>query len=389
MAALVDMVQAKLSAVSSALPLPVRRNLAMTAAWLVIINIFALLAFNRLNLAPDTAFEWMTPTAIGPVQQSWDLIALHSRWDSYWYLDIAQNGYYLRGPEDIANVVFFPLYPLLMRLVAPVAGGNLVLAGWMLSSLFLLLAVALLTRLCQQFHPDIDPHLPVAFLLVHPTAFFLNAVYSESLFLFLSLATVFWALRRNFMIASLWAALASATRVAGVFLFVVLLVEFIQANGWRALLTRRVWPLALAPLGALAFFLYHWAAFGDFFLYLKVQTFFGRDFSVDANALFIRNNPDLANTLLDFAYTGLAILFGIIALWRVRLSYGLYMLISLSIALSTGSFLAISRYSMVLFPIFIIGAGIRSPVGRSAWLFGSTLLLALDTIRFVNHYWTS
>jgi hypothetical protein len=142
-------------------------------------------------------------------------------------------------------------------------------------------------------------------------------------------------------------------------------------------------------LGALAFFLYHWAAFGDFFLYLKVQTFFGRDFSVDANALFIRNNPDLANTLLDFAYTGLAILFGIIALWRVRLSYGLYMLISLSIALSTGSFLAISRYSMVLFPIFIIGAGIRSPVGRSAWLFGSTLLLALDTIRFVNHYWTS
>ncbi|MCK7513278.1 MAG: hypothetical protein MZV70_60775 [Desulfobacterales bacterium] len=31
-----------------------------------------------------------------------------------------------------------------------------------------------------------------------------------------------------------------------------------RANGWRALLTPASWPLALAPLGALAFCLYHW-----------------------------------------------------------------------------------------------------------------------------------
>jgi hypothetical protein len=65
------------------------------------------------------------------------------------------------------------------------------------------------------------------------------------------------------------------------------------------------------------------------------------------------------------------------------------MLVSLGIALSSGSVLGIARYSMVLFPIYFIAAGIRSPVGRSAWLLGSTLLLALDIIRFVNHYWTS
>ncbi|MCK7467947.1 MAG: hypothetical protein MZU91_07355 [Desulfosudis oleivorans] len=34
--------------------------LALAAAWLVIVNLFALMAFNRLNLAPDTAFEWMS-----------------------------------------------------------------------------------------------------------------------------------------------------------------------------------------------------------------------------------------------------------------------------------------------------------------------------------------
>jgi hypothetical protein len=389
MTAVFDMVHAKWTAVASALTPPMRRSMAMAALWLVIVNLFALLAFNRLNLAPDTAFEWMSPASVRPVQQNWDLIELHNRWDSYWFLDIAQNGYYLRGERDISDVVFFPLYPLLVRLAGPVAGGDLVLAGWMLSSLFLVLAVAMLTRLSQEFHPDIDPTLPAAFLLAYPAAFFLNAVYSESLFLFLSLATVFGALRRNFMIASVWAALASATRVAGVFLFVVLFVEFVQANGWRAVLTRRVWPLTLAPLGALAFCTYHWIAFGDFFLYFKVQRFFGRDFEMKVSDFLIRNNPDMANTVLDLAYTAMAILLGVIALRRLRLSYGVYMLVSLGIALSSGSVLGIARYSMVLFPIYFIAAGIRSPVGRGAWLLGSTLLLALDIIRFVNHYWTS
>jgi Ca2+/H+ antiporter len=63
------------------------------------------------------------------------------------------------------------------------------------------------------------------------------------------------------------------------------------------------------------------------------------------------------------------------------------MLVSLAVALASGSNLGVARYSMVLFPIYFIVAGIRSSVGRSAWLFGSTLLLALNIICFVNHYW--
>ena len=364
-----------------------RRSLALVAAWLIIINIFALLALNRLNVAPDTALEWMSPSIYKP-EQSWNIINLHNRWDAYWFLDIAQNGYYLRGERDLANVVYFPLYPLLMLAVKPLAGGNLVLAGWIVSSVFLALSVLVLTRLTQEFHPDIDdPLLPVAFLLVYPTAFYLNAVYSESLFLFLSLAMVFCALRRNFLLAGVWAALASATRIAGLFLFILLITEFIQAYGWRALLTRRAWPLALAPAGAIAFFVYHWIAFGDFFLYLKIEKNFGRGFKPDSAFFDIRNNPDLVHTVLEIGYTVIAIILGLIALMRFRLSYGLYMLVSLGIALSTGTTLGIQRYYMVMFPVYFIGASIRSTVGRFAWLFGSALLLALNAIRFVNHYW--
>jgi hypothetical protein len=366
---------------------PVQRSLAMTAWWLVLVNIFALIAFNRLNLLPDLAFTWMADI-VDPAKHSWNLINLHNRWDSYWYLDIAQNGYYLRGPT-ISNVVFFPLYPLLIRYTAPLFGGDLVLTGWILSSLFLFLAAILLTRLVQEFHPHIEPSLPTAFLLVHPAAFFLNAVYSESLFLTLSLAAVLWARRRNFLIASLCVALASATRVIGVFLAVILLIEFVHAHGWRGLLTRRVWPLLLSPLGILAFFLFHWVTFGDFFLYLHVQTFFGRDFSVDLEELAIQGNPDLANNIIDYGHTVLAVLLGLITLCRVRFSYGIYMLLALIVPLSTGSTLGIARYSMVLFPMYLIAASLPSPVHRGAWLFGSALFLALDIIRFAHHYWVS
>lgn len=359
----------------------------MTAWWLVLVNIFALIAFNRLNLAPDLAFTWMADI-VDPAQQSWNLINLHNRWDSYWYLDIAQNGYYLRGPT-VSNVVFFPLYPLLMRYTAPLFGGDMVLTGWILSCVFLFLAVILLTRLVQEFHAHIEPSLPTAFLLVHPAAFFLNAVYSESLFLTLSLAAVLWARRRNFLVASLCVALASATRVIGVFLAVILLIEFVHTYGWRGLFSRKVWPLMLSPLGILAFFLFHWITFGDFFLYLHAQTFFGRNFSVDFEELAIQTNPDLANMIIEFGHTALAVLLGLITLCRVRFSYGIYMLLALAIPLSTGSTLGIPRYSMVLFPMYLIAASLPSPVHRGAWLFGSALFLALDIIRFTHHYWVS
>jgi Mannosyltransferase (PIG-V) len=366
---------------------PVRQSVAMTAWWLVVVNVFALIAFNRLNLAPDTAFPWMAGI-IDPAKHSWDLINLHNRWDSYWYLDIAEHGYYTRGPT-ISNVVFFPLYPLLMRLAAPLFGGDLVLAGWMVSCFFLFMAVILLTRLVQEFHPQITPSLPTAFLLVHPAAFFLNAVYSESLFLTLALATVLWARRGNFLAASLCVMLASASRVAGLFLVVVVGIEFLQTHGWRGLFTRRVLPLMLAPMGIIGFFLFHWAKFGDFFLYLKVQRYWGRDFAADLEELVVRTSPDLANTLIDFGHAGLAVLLALIALWRLRFSYGAYMLVSLAIPLSTGTTLGLPRYSMVLFPIYLIAAGMQSPVHRGAWLLASALFLALDIIRFTSHYWVS
>src|SRR3989339_937535 len=115
----------------------VRRSAAMVVIWLLIVNGFALVPFNRLNLPPDTAFRCIARAGITPPAQSWEIVDIHNRWDSYWYLDIVKEGYYLRGEKGIANVVFFPLYPFLIRVTAPLANGNPVLSGWMVSCFFL------------------------------------------------------------------------------------------------------------------------------------------------------------------------------------------------------------------------------------------------------------
>jgi hypothetical protein len=310
-----------------------QRSLGLVAAWLVIVNIFALLALNRLNLTPDTALDWMSPETYKPVQ-NWNIIDLHNRWDSFWYLNIATNGYQLWGENNQSNVVFFPLYPMLLAALKPFCGGNPVLAGWMVSSFFLVLSAVTLTRLTKEFHPDIsDPLLPTTFMLVYPTAFYLNAVYSESLFLFFSLAAVLCTLRKNFAMGALWVALAS----------------FSFTSKFKRLLGVVSTQISI-------------------FLICAIMLIW-----------FIPS--------LRFFFTVGAIALGIIAMVRLKISYGLYMLTSLGIALSSGTTLGISRYSMVLFPIYLIAGTVRSFVGRMAWWLGSTLLLALNIIRFVNHYW--
>lgn len=363
------------------------RNVLLVCIWLVVVNGYALLALNRLNVTADSAFPWINPK-IFKTEHQWDLITLHAKWDSYWFLDVAKNGYYMRGENEFANVVFFPLYPLCVRWVGAIIGGDLILAGWIVSSLCLLAGVALLTRLVQRFHPDIDPLWPTVFLLIFPTAFFLNAVYSEAMFLMLSIAMFYFAFQRRFWMAACCAALASATRMAGVFLIFPLLVEFIQANGWKALFSRMVLPLGIAPAGALAFFLYHYFKFGDFLLYLKVERWWGRDFSGDIDDLDqIVTHSGITNWILEWGFTIFGFAAALAVLWKLRRSYGIYMLVSMAIAFASGGTFGIGRYSMVLFPTYLLAASIESVPAKSAWIFTSTLFLALNTLLFIHTYW--
>jgi hypothetical protein len=135
------------------------------------------------------------------------------RWDTEWYVGIAQHGYVRYG-----STAFLPLYPLLMRGLAPLAGGHLV-AGLLLSTVAAFFVFLGLYVLSERLDPGrrLGPYvLLVAALL--PTSFFFMAAYTESLFLALALWAVLAALAGRWGCMALLGGLAALTRQQGALL---------------------------------------------------------------------------------------------------------------------------------------------------------------------------
>ena len=148
----------------------------------------------------------------------WDTARLHdlgyftdvwARWDSDFFLRIAQNGY------DDASAAFHPLYPALIAALGRVFFGHYVLAGLVISLLCCLGSFVLLHSLAEKHLGAEGAVRSVLYLAVFPMALFLQAVYSESLFLLLVLGAFALAERNRFAGAGLVAGLAILTRAAG------------------------------------------------------------------------------------------------------------------------------------------------------------------------------
>jgi len=354
--------------------------------WVVIINLFAVFALNRFNLESDTAYSWLNESHFSKVQQ-WNPVPLHSRWDSFWYLDIAQNGYIFKGSGQLSNIVFFPLYPILMRIVSFFLDGNFILAGWILSMIFLFLALLYFSKIVKEFHKEINPQLPLLFLLIFPTAFFLNTIYAESLFLFLSLASFYYALKKNFVLAGIFGLFSALARITGILLFIPLMWEYFQDLKPRHFLNKNFFSIFLVPFGTFIFFIFHYFKFGDLFLFLKIESAWGRTFSFNASHFSLFSHPAIVNLFIDILFVIFAIVTTYFVFKKLRVSYGLYMLATLFVALSTGTFMSIGRYILVLFPIYILMASLKNQYQQLVFAFPSVLLLAMNIILFVNNYW--
>jgi hypothetical protein len=293
-----------------------------------------------------------------------------ARWDTAFYHSIATAGYrWDPGVFQHDNIVFFPLYPLLMR-----AGGMLVgsplLAGLIISLVSFAGAVALLHRLAALELGESYAMPVVALLSAYPFALFFSAVYTESLFL---LATVgaFYAMRRGRLALVAVAGIAAGlTRPNGWWLSLPLLwmaattvpsregaSEGARSAAWR----RHALLAAMAPIvGAAVFSLYTLAAFGDALAWIHGQAawgfpLLGRRAAPDP----IRTGPDtLVHYTEVLAWTGNieAFLIATAAIRpitrRLGVPYGLWIVVNIFPPLAAHLFISIGRFTSVLFPMF-------------------------------------
>jgi hypothetical protein len=208
------------------------------------------------------------------------LLAPAARWDAAWYLLIARSGYGPNlGSATTARSAFYPLYPLAVRTVsafspAPVVAALLVSLLSLGAALYLLhrltalevqagaiLKGARLQAVGAGDRPREVARLAVLIVAFSPMAFFFSAVYSESLYLALSIAVFWFARRGRWALVGAFGALAGATRPTGVLLLIPALLLYLygpreemepalppdRPHGFRL---RR--PLSLAGVGSLA-----------------------------------------------------------------------------------------------------------------------------------------
>ncbi len=151
--------------------------------------------------SPIRPYHEMTPVVEGTA--AW-LLGVWQRFDVIHYTRIATFGYH-----DVQLTVFYPLFPLLIKLAAPLVGGHVLLAALVVSNIACLLALIVFYRLLadEQFEAGASRR-ALMYLLVFPAGFFLLVPYTESLFLLLSLLCFREARRGRWA----WAALAGLDR---------------------------------------------------------------------------------------------------------------------------------------------------------------------------------
>jgi hypothetical protein len=332
------------------------------------------------------------------------LLAPFARWDSVWYLAIAHNGY----GHTVANTAFFPLYPLVTSIVGDVAGSD-VLAGVIISIGAFAAALVLLHRLASLDLDREQADLTLMLLAFCPMAYFFSAVYSESLYLLLSVACVLSARRGRWAAAGVLGGLAAASRNSGVMLAVPIVLLFLYGpradrpqpsaswakgglQGWRRLLPRHpltpafLWVF-LIPIGLAAYIVYLATTTGDGLAPFHAQSVWFRQFAGPFGGVwtgavaawdglrqllhgpppplyFTKAGGDPlmvgGQNLMLFAFLILVIAATIGVFRTLPFAYGAYVVASLALPLSypvvPQPLASLPRYEVVLFPVFMWGA---------------------------------
>jgi Mannosyltransferase (PIG-V) len=354
-----------------------------------------------------------------PNADRWDTSRLHdlgyatdvwARWDSDFFLRIAQNGY------DDASAAFHPLYPAAVAGLGRVFAGHYILAGLVVSLLAGAASFVLLYQLAERRLGADGGRRSVLYLALFPMALFFQAVYSESLFLFFVLAAFVLAERNSFAAAGLVTGLAILTRAAGLALLPALAIL-----AWRNRdRVRALGGLALAIPVAAIYPLVLWQQLDDPFAFTDAQDRWHRHFSragpfgglwdglvagwhgleqfvvghgthvagVSARHAAAENLQAAVFLLLFLALT-------VVAWRRFGAPYGLYAAVSLAIPLSYPSsrwpLLSLPRFGLVIFPFFLALAALTNgrPRAHAAVVGCSATFLGIAVAQWALWQWVA
>lgn len=323
--------------------------------------------FACLVLYPDS----------GPDAALW----IWKRWDALHYVNLAELGYsgYMEDGKHLF-LVFFPLYPWLMRLVSALT-GNTMATGLLISFLCYAGGCVYLYKLTAWELDRRAARRAVLFLSVFPYAFFFGGIMTESLFLLTTAAGLWYIRRHRWWLAGAIGILAAMTRMHGILLVGAAAAELVENRGgfdWKEI-GRRLPALLLPVLGTLVYLLLNWQVAGDPFAFTVMQEHWSQGFCWISDTLWyvlqnalsypteaVRYQLWLPTILLFPVFFALAVY----ARKRFRSMYTLYGFVYLVLNYSLSWLLSAGRYLSCALPFFLFAAALTE---RRRWL---TILIA-------------
>jgi hypothetical protein len=356
------------------------------------------------------------------------LVAPAARWDSAWYLEVSTH-FYANTPHYLGLQAqnFFPLYPLLIH-IATWVFRTPVVAGLVVSMVSMVIALVLLYRLTELELGAGAAKTVVWLMALFPMSLFMSAVYTESLFLMLTIGCIYAARTERWLIAGICGGLAAATRSNGLLLLVPLAIMFLYGprarprqlsspGGWRPRyrLSPEILSLGLVPLGTGLYMLYLQLAYGTPLEPFKAQEqFWGHHFAgpfgAVVNALsgmgttlsdVLHHTGPVVSTgdpiswqgheLIDFAFVLLSVPALIICARRLPIAYTAYSLVSMCLVLSVPTVFeqlqSYDRYSLSIFPLFMAVAAPLSRHRRTRWALFAVSAVLLGGFSYLWGQW--
>lgn len=323
-----------------------------------------------------------------------------ANFDGVHYLHIAENGY------NTYQQAFFPLFPLMIKLLSFLIFRDYVSSGLFIVHLCFFLAIYLLYKLVKLDYNEKTAKWSVIFLIFFPTSFFFASIYTESFSLVLIMASFYFMRKSNFVLGSFFGGISSATRLVGIFLLPSILIEFWQNvrkkvsdhNKFLFLITVSI--ILFSSSGLALYIFYLWGVYQDPLLFVHSLPAFGvgrsgggiillpqvifRYFKIFATVPFFTHDALVA--LLEFVLFFIFLFILVFNIKKIRLSYLIFSILAIMTPTFSGTLSSIPRYSLVIFPVFIILGNLKNNLLKFSLLIASLILLFILTSYFLRGY---
>jgi hypothetical protein len=301
------------------------------AVGLIALGLFLGWANNKtIFIAPHDGFHY--------VVEPHNPLSYFASWDAPDYLSIARHGY-----TSAFWINWFPLYPLAIHALDYAIPSPLI-SAFLISWASLVGAIYFYIKIVRRLFKIIDalePLRAVVFFVLFPTGVFLLAPFTESLYAFLALGAVYYALQKRYLAAGLLSLLCTATHVTG--MAVVILVALILLEE-KVQLSRVLVAAALGSLGLVSYMVYLAGAYHDPLGFLTAQ----KDYHEWTHHGYL--NLITSISMMNLILIVLLVASGIYW-WKRRRSFAIYSLLYLAIPLFGRQYGGFDRYVLMVFPI--------------------------------------